>query len=376
VIQISQLFPEVLDGSTLVAMPTQPIYLPIGIEGQMDADGTGTVNTLYQIKSVNDAITTFGAVASLTQLITEIIKRGSSPVIAAASKKASAPLLTDRQPVWDNMASDPSIRIRLTDSIAQADLVALATSCNNAELAQHKQFCIVGMANATTKANLIAGATAIASTRCVLVGPGVYNEAGVLKTGSFAAACAAAMVSMNSDPSNDLDLYTVPYLTGIEKDSLGYPLWREKIVSGALVNDFEDLLQGGVSPLMPSDTPGGVQTSHLRTTYTADGSYDALSTRIIVDQVYVDVRNYINAMGYLHRPNNDDTRSALASGVEALLMQRQDWISPIAQADGSSGYNVTATPSTDQRQVIVAYSGVVIRGIQTIKVSARLTIPT
>jgi len=373
---MSQLFPEVLDGSSLVALPTQPIYLPIGIEGQMDADGTGTVNQLYQIKSVNDAVVAFGAVSSLTLLITEILKRGSSPILAAASKKASAPLLTDRQPVWDNMSSDPTIRIRLTDSVAQADLVALATSCTNAELAQHKQFAIVGMANGTTKANFIAGATAIASKRAVLVAPGVYNETGVLKTGAFAAACVGAEVSKNSDPSNDLDLYTVPYLTGIEKDTLGYPMYREKITSGALVNDFEDLLQGGVSPLMPSDVPGGVQTSHLRTTYTADGSYDALSTRIIVDQVYVDVRDFILDGGYLHRPNNADTRAAIASGVEALLMQRQDWISTITQPDGTQGFNVSAVPSSDQRQIIVGYSGQVIRGIQTVKISARLTIPT
>jgi len=372
----SQLYPEVLDGSSLVALPTSPIYLPIGIEGQMDADGTGVVGQFYIINSVNDSVTAFGVTSSLTLLITEILKRGSAPIIGCASKKGSAPILTDRQPIWDNMSSDPTIRIRLTDSTTQSDLAALATSCSNAELAQHKQFCVVGMPVGTTKANLIAAATAITSKRAVLVAPGVYNELGVLKTGAFAAACVAAEVSKNSDPSNDLDLYVIPYLTGIEKDSLGYPLFREKIVTGALVNDYEDSLQGGVSPLMPSDTPGGVQTSHLRTTYTTDGSYDALSTRIIVDQVYVDVRDYIKLMGFLHMANDQDTRDALASGVEALLMQRQDWISPIVQADGSQGYNVTAVPSADQRQVIVGYSGLVIRGIQTVKVSARLQIPT
>jgi hypothetical protein len=375
VIQISQLFPEVIDGSTLVALPTSPIFLPIGIEGQMDADGTGVVGTLYRIQSVNDAITTFGVASNLTALITEILKRGSSPLVAAASKKASAPILTDRQPVWDNMASDPNIRIRLTDSVTQADLVALATSCANAELAQRKQFMIGGLAVGTTKANLIAASGAIASKRGVLVAPGVYNEGGILKSGSFAAAAVAAEVSKNSDPSNDLDLSAVSYLTGIEKDALGYPLFREKITAGALVNDFEDLLQGGVSPLMPSDIPGGVQTSHLRTTYTADGSFDALSTRIIVDQVYVDVRDYVTSMGYLHRPNNTETRSAIASGVEALLMQRQDWISTIVQSDGTLGFNVTCTSSSDQRQIIVGYSGQIVRGIQTIKVAGHLVIP-
>jgi hypothetical protein len=373
---LSQLFPEVLDASTLIAKPTSPIYLPIGVEGQADNAGTGVVGTLYQIKTTSDAVTLFGPAAPLTLIISEVLKRGSSPVIAAASKKGTAPLLTDRQTVWDAMASDPNIRIRITDSIVQAELAALATSCTQAELAQHKQFCIVGMANATTKANLITAAAAIVSKRAVLVAPGVYDELGVLKTGAYAAAAVAAEVSKNPDPSNDLDLWQIPYLTGIETDTLGYPFFREKIVSGTLTNDFEDLLQGGVSPLMPTTAvSGGVQTSHLRTTYIADGSYDALSTRIIVDQVFVDVRDYVTAMGYLRRPNNEATRNAIASGVQALLMDRQDWIQAVTQPDGTKGFNVTVVPSSDQRQVIVGYGGQVVRGIQTIKVAAQLTIP-
>jgi hypothetical protein len=371
----AQLFPEVIDASNLVAKPTSPIFLPVAIEGQMDNVGTAIVGTLYAVKTLSDAVTLFGPAATLTLLIGEVLKRGSSPVIAGASKKGSAPLLAERQSVWDAMSSDPNIRIRLTDSTTQADLVALGTSCTQAELAQHKQFAIAGMASGTAKAALLTASTAMAGKRMVFVAPGVYDEGGVLRSGSFAAACVAAEVSKNPDPSNDLDLWTIPYLTAIELDSLGFPIFREKIVTGALTNDFEDLLQGGVSPLMPTATPGGAQTSHLRTTYVTDGSYDALSTRIIVDQIFVDVRDYVTAMGYLRRPNNDATRQAIASGVSALLLDRQDWIQAVTQPDGTKGFNVSVTPSNDQRQVIVGYGGQVVRGIQTIKVAAQLTIP-
>jgi hypothetical protein len=162
-------------------------------------------------------------------------------------------------------------RIRLTDSETQADLVALATSCANADLLFNKQIAFVGMAAATTKANLIAAATALqgattptlvtspASTRVVLVGPGVYDASGTLRGGSIAAAAVAAEVAKNADPSNDLDLWQIPILTGIEKDAAGLPLFRRKVVAGAAVNDFEDLLQAGVSPLQPSRVAGGVQ---------------------------------------------------------------------------------------------------------------------
>jgi len=371
----AQLYPEVIDASTLVAKPTSPIFLLVGIEGQMDNAGSGVVGQLYQVKTLSEAVTLFGPAAPMTLLIGEVLKRGSSPVVAAASKKGTAPLLADRQAVWDNMSSDPGIRVRLTDSVVQAELVALATSCTQAELAQHKQFAVVGLASGTAKAALITAAAAIVSKRAVLVAPGVYDENGVLRSGSFAAATVAAEISKNPDPSNDLDLWQIPYLTAIELDSLGYPIFREKIVTGALTNDYEDLLQAGISPLMPTSTPGGAQTSHLRTTYIVDGSYDALSTRIIVDQIFVDVRDYVTAMGYLRRPNNDATRQAIASGVSALLLDRQDWISTVVQPDGTRGFNVTVVPSSDQRQVIVGYGGQVVRGIQTIKIAAQLTIP-
>lgn len=371
----SQLYPEVIDASSLIALPASPIYLPIGIEGQMDNDGTATVGNLYPISTISEAIVLFGAAASLTKIISAVIRRGSSPVLAAASKKGSAPVLADRQAVWDNLSSDKTVRVRLTDSTTQADLVALADSCEEADLIFNKQFCLVGMAASTTKANLLTAATAIASTRGILVAPAVYDQDGVLQSGSFAAACVAAEVSKNSNPANDLDLLSLVFLTAIEKDALGYPLFREKVVAGVAVNDFEDLLQGNVSPLQSSLTPGGVEITHLRTTLDGD-TYDALSTRIIVDQIFVDVRDYLNAMGFLHQGNTESTRARIVSGVENLLLQRQDWISPIVQGNGTLGYNVSAVSSNNGRQIIVGYGGAVVRGVQTIKVVGNLTIST
>jgi hypothetical protein len=47
----------------------------------------------------------------------------------------------------------------------------------------------------------------------------------------------------------------------------------------------------------------------------------------------------------------------------------------VLQPDGSQGYNVSVTSSADNRQVIVGYEGVVVRGINTVKVAANLSIP-
>ena len=380
----TQLFPAVVDASTLGQKLSSPIYLPIGIEGQMDNAGDATIGTLYSIVRTDQAVQKFGAASAsrLTTLINALLARGAGPVIAVASAKGTAPTLVQRQAAWALLESDPNVRIRLTDSVTQADLVALATSCANAALINHKQVAFVGMAAGTTKAALIAAATAIAAsgkegaTRTVLVGPAAYDDLGTLQDGGYAAMSVAAEVAKNGDPSNDLDLYQLPLLTAIEKDAAGMPIFREKVVSGVAVNDYEDLLQGGVSPLMTPPITGtsGVAISHLRTVYTTDTTHDALMTRIIEDQIFIDVKNYVLSGGFLQQGNTDATRKRIQSGVDAILHERIAWLNPLPQADGTLGYGVAVTSSVDQRQVTVSYSGQIVRGIQTVQVTGNLSI--
>jgi hypothetical protein len=376
----TQLFPAVVDASTLGQRQTSAIYLPVGIEGQADTAGTASVAALYSILRTDQAVTLFGAASRLTTLISMLLGRGVVPITVVASAKGSPPTLIQRQAAWALLESDPSVRIRLTDSIAQADLVALATSLLNANLINHKQIGFMGMASGTAKAALITAAGAIAAsgkegaTRAIFVGPGTYDEFGTLQDGGFAAACVAAEVAKNGDPSNDLDRYMLPLLTAIERDASAMPIFREKVVSGVPVNDFEDLLQGGVSPLMPADAPGGISITHLRTTYTTDTTHDALMTRIIEDQIFIDVKNYILNGGFLQQGNTPETRKRIQSGVDAVLHERISWLQPLTQPDGTLGYGVDVSSSADQRQVTVNYMGQIVRGIQTVQVTGNLSI--
>ena len=373
--------PRVLDATTLQPVQTSEIFMLPSVEGQADSAGTANIAVPTSITRLDQAADSFGSASSLYRIIAALLNAGAAPVIGIASAKGATPTLTQRQTAWEKLESDENVRIRLTDSEVQADLSALAVSCANADLIYNKQVCFVGLASGTTKANLISGAAAIATggvvpaSRSVLVGPGVYDSAGTLRGGSYAAACVAAEVAKNGDPSNDLDLWDIPNLNGIELDGFGLPIFRRKVVSGTPMNDYEDLLQGGVSPLQPSRVVGGVFTSHLRTTYIANTSFDALATRLIVDQVFLDVKNYIYSGNYFRTGNTAITRAKIASGVEALLNTRSGWIAPAPQPDGSLGYNVTATASPDFRQVIIGYSGVVVRGISTVKVAGHLSIP-
>ena len=373
--------PRVIDASTLIPKATSAIYLQPAVEGQMTASGSANVAVPTLITRLDQAAASFGSDSTLYAIINALMSAGAGPVIAAASAKATTPTLVQRQAAWEKFESDETIRIRLTDSEVQADLAALAISCANADLLYNKQIAFVGMPSGTTKANLIAAATAIAAgtqipaSRTCLVGPGVYDSTGVLKGGSFAAAYVAAEVAKNADPSNDLDLWDLPLLLGIELDGFGLPVFRRKVVSGVATDDYEDLLQGGVSPLQPSRVAGGVATTHLRTTYTTNTAWDAIYTRIIVDQVFIDVKAYIYDNNFFRAGNTETTRSRIKSGVEAVLNERNTWVLPVQQADGSLGYNVSVQPSPDMRQVTVGYEGIVVRGISTVKVAGHLTIP-
>jgi hypothetical protein len=350
--------PQVIDASTLIPRPTSNIYLPIGIEGRVDAAGTATVGTPYSVDRNDQAVTLFGAASELALLIQAILNRGAGPVIAVGSASDASPTLVQRQAVWELFEADENIRLRLTDSEVLGDLVALATSAKNANLIYNKQTAIVGMPVGSDKADLIAAAGTINiadASRAVITGPGVYDDAGVLRGGAYAAACLAAEIAKNADPSNDLDL--------------------RRVVGGIATDDFEDLLQGGVSPLQQARGGSGVQTTHIRTAYTVDGTFDNFYTRVIDDQVFIDVKNYILDANFLRLGNSEQTRNRIKSGVEALLQERAGWIRPIQQQDGTTGYGVTVSSSPDERQVTIGYQGTIVRGISTIQVAANLTIP-
>jgi hypothetical protein len=372
-VSTAQLFPEVLDGSTLGAKFSQAVYLPIGIEGQADNAGSGSIGVVYTVARASEADTLFGPVSKLGVLVKFLLERGVSPIVATISQRGSTPLLAERQAAWALLESRRDVRIRLTGSTVQADLAALADSCENASLINNKQFCIVGMPTTTSKAALITAATAVNSTRGILVGPGIIDENGTLRDGSFAAAAVAAEVAKNADPADDLDTMELPGILGIEHDANGNDLFRIKVVSGAASNDFQDLLVAGVSPLQPGRN-GGAAISHLRTTFTADGTYDALMTRIIVDQIFVLVREYAYDFNYLRKGNTPTNRALLRAGVEALLGNHSDWIQPKVQSDNTLGYKVTVEASADERQMIVRYEGKVVRGVQTILVDGNLSI--
>lgn len=380
---MAQLFPDVKDIGTLGAQPSIPYALPIGVEGQGGSDGSGAVGRIYEVDIPSQADELFGVNSPLSHLLKFLLGRGVSPIWAVASVMGSGtPNLTQRQTAWARMESSPLIRIRLTDDISLSTLDALADSCANASLIFNKQVGFGGLAAGTSKAQAISAAASINSNRFVLTGPGVILNDGTLQSGAYAAASVAAAVATNTNLADSLSLDILFNLAGIEEDANGLPIFIKRVVAGSVVNDFEDLLQSGFSPLMTDESGAGVRITHLRTTYVGanpnapDTSFDALMTRIILDQAFVAVKNYCYQNNWFRRGNTQANRDTLAAGVTSVLTsQFTGAILPAAQADGSIGYGVTVVPSSDMRQVTIHYEGQVVRDINVINIDEELTIP-
>jgi hypothetical protein len=380
---VAQLFPDVKDIGTLGAQPSIPYAFPIGVEGQGSSDGTAAVGTVYEVDITSQADEFFGVNSSLANLVKFLLGRGVSPVWAVASIMGSgSPNLTNRQVAWSALESNSAIRIRLTDDTALSTLEALATSCNNANLIYNKQVGFGGLASGSSKASIFGASASINNDRFVLIGPGIILSDGTLQSGAYAAAAVAAAVATNTNLADSLSLDVLFNIAGIEEDTNGLPLFVKRVVSGSVVNDFEDLLQSGASPLMTDSSGAGVRITHLRTTCVGDNpaspdtTFDALMTRMIMDQAFFAVRTYCYQNNWLRRGNTAANRATLAAGITSVLSsQFAGAISPVAQADGSVGYGVTVVPSADERQVTIHYQGEIVRDINVINVDEELTIP-
>ena len=374
---MSSIYPEVVDVSAVSGVFNLDQFLVIGIEGQKDTVGTATVGVRYLISDPSGADSLFGPNSKLAALVKFVLSKGIGFVYAVASASNVAPTLVQRQTAWAVLEETASVRVRLTDSTTQADLVALADSCEYAEGIQNKQFCIVGLATPTTSAALTTAAGAIASKRGVLVGPGIYDENGTLLSGAFAAAWVATAVAKNADIADDLDTLPLYGSTGIEKDTGGQmPLFRLHANAGTPINDFDTLLNGGISPLRQG-LGGQAEIVHLRTTWTTDTTYDALMTLLIKDQIFIDIRSLLTGPdNFLRKGNTAHNRSLAAKIVDEYLKAHNDWVQPKFLAAGSDPtYGVTVTASSDLRTMTVTAQGEIVRNTQKIKFNGQWTIP-
>lgn len=367
-------YPEVRDTSSLTGVLNLDQFLVIGVEGQGDVAGSAGVGVPQLVTDPAQSDALFGPVSSLSGLVKFILAQGINSVYAVISAKGSGPTLIQRQAAWTTLEENVFVRIRLTDSVLQADLAALADSCEWAENIQNKQFMFGGLATPTTSAGLTTAATAIASKRGYLIGPGYYDSNGVLRNGAYAAARVACEVARNADITDDLDTLPLAGTTGIEKDATsGMPVFRLKAGAGTPVNDFQVLLTGGVSPLRQGRT-GQAEIVHLRSTYTTDTTYDALQTLLIRDETFIGLRSMLEAEKFLRRGNTPQNRALAARLVESWLKGHNDWVQPITMPDGKLGYGVTVTASGDKRKMIVDYTGEIVRNNQVIDLRGTFTI--
>lgn len=363
--------PMIIDESTLTGVFSSETFLPIGIEGHMTGSGDADFGTPETIHSAGEADAAFGADSSLAAMVKLALARGYSQVKAVASETSHA--LAGREAAWEALEDDPTIRLRVTDSTVQSELVALAESCENAEAIQNKQFSVGAMATPSSKATLSTIATAINSKRAVLVGPGVYLD-GVLVGGGLLSVLIGTEIAKNPDITDSLNLYEIPATGGIEQQtSTRLPLFRLRANGGSPIDDWQDLLDDGVSPLKQAET-GLAAFTHLRTTYTDDETFDALQTLLIKDEVFLGVKQELVDFKFLRKPNTLDNRNLASAIVDAWLNDHNTWVAKTRLPDGSLGYGVTASPGIDGKSFTVSYFGEVVRGTNVIIINGTLTI--
>jgi len=370
---MTQIYPEIRDTSTLTGVFQLDQYLVIGIEGQGDVAGSQAVAIPVYITDSTAADTLFGPASSLSGLVKYVLSQGINGVWAVASAKGSVPTLPARQTAWALLEENPDIRVRLTDSELQADLVALADSCEYAEGIQNKQFGFGGLATPTTLANLTAAATAIMSKRFVLIGPGHYDTNGVLRGGKWTAARVACEVARNPDITDDLDTLPLAGTLGIERDASSMPVLRLKSGAGTPTNDHATALAAGASTLRQG-RGGQAEITHLRMTFSTDTTYDALQTLLIRDSIFLGLRSALETEKFLRRGNTETNRALAGKLVETWLKGHNDWLEPRTMPNGQLGYGVTVTASPDQRRMIIDYYGQIVRNNQVIDLRGTLTI--
>lgn len=367
--------PRIVDQSTLSGVFVADTFLRIGVEGYMAVDGDATAGVPEVVSTAQEAADAFGVTSSLTQLVQFILSRGVNAVTAVASDATADPELDGRQAAWEALADDPGVRVRLTDSTTQADQVALAASCEAAESIDNKQFCLLAMATPSSKATLSSLAAAVASKRGVVVGPGVYNTAGTLLGGATLSALVAAEIAKNPDISDSLNTYEIPATAGIEKEAAtGLPLFRLRSNGGTPLDDFQDLLDDGISPIQQAAS-GLAAFTHLRTTWTDDDTFDALQTLLIKDEVFLGIRDNLRANNMLRLPNNSDNRTLAAALTDAYLKSHDDWVEPTLLPTGTTGYGVTTQTFPDNSGFTLFYNGEVVRGTNRINIAGTLQIP-
>lgn len=367
-------YPQVVDKTTLSGVFLGDQFLMIGIEGQKDAGGSATVALPVLVRSPDDANTFFGPASSLGGLCKFLLARGLNQIVAVCSASGTTPTLIQRQAAWAALEDDSRVRIRLTDSTTQADLVGLADSCENAEQIQHKQFCVCQI-NVSTKATVLTAATAIASKRAVLTSGQVYDVNGSLLAGQYCAALVAAMIATNADISDSMNGAEIPATTGIEKEAAtGLPVYRLRTNGGTPLNDFQDLLTGGASPFQQAAS-GLAALTHLRTTWITDTTFDALETLLIKDQVFLDLQSILIDQKFLRSQNTAKNRGIACALVNSYLTQHMDWLAPVNLPDGTVGYGVGAVAAPDNKSFTITYNAQIVRGTNVINIGGSLTIP-
>lgn len=303
--------------------------------------------TLCQIDSYDQAVTTFGAEDSMTDLVRLLLQNGvkrvfAVPVSDAAGYAAAFALLQ----------AQAELKTVLCDSTDQTVQKSFLNSIEEASAVQRERIGVLCGAKDETAAQLVTRAKALNSERMVLVAPSLTEGS----PAAVAAAVAAAICS-EADPAVPLGGAVLRGVSGLSAQ------YKEE--------ELDTLLRGGVTPveMMGGDcmVVRGV-TTRTTTGGVADKTWQELGTILVIDDVIPSVRDALH-LRFARAKNTPQVRGAIRSQVILELERKK-------AAEIITDYGeVTAEGSTENATVcVVHFSFTVAHGLNQIWLQAQISV--
>ncbi len=304
----------------------------------------GTVNTLYRITRLEEAVAAFGTEDVLTQLVRLLFLNGAGMVCAVPVKVDG-----DYAEALRLLETEEDMPVLVCDSTTLTVQQAVRDSVKAASEARRERIAVLpGGGDAVSE--LADRAVEINSERVVLTATGSGD-------GAQAAAAVAGAIAAQQDPA-------VP-LGGAVLEGLG------DLTAQYSDNELDVLIRGGVTPL---ERVGGQVlvvrgvTTRTKTGEASDATWRELSTVLIVDEVIPAIRNSLRAK-FQRAKNTVQSRGAVRAQVILELETR------VSREIIGSYENVIVSASEEEPTVcLVEFSFSVVHGMNQIWLTAHIKV--
>lgn len=320
---------------------------------------TGNAGTAVRLHSYQEGVAVFGADEAQTCAMSTMLKLlflgGASTVVAAAADQSGE--TPDYTEAFRALEREEDIALIVTDSAALTVQQALRASVESCSANRRERIAVVGGGSGERVEELCARAAELNSERVVLVGGEATESSGTVIPASCACAAVAAAIAVANDPAIPLNGTVLSGLTGVQTQFTETEI--DTLVRGGVT--ALECVAGEVSPIRSVTTrtkSGGV----------ADGTWQELTTILIVDDVIPTIREALRSR-FARSKNTAQTRGAIRSETIVELERKL-----AAEIIDSYGEVMVSMSADDPTTCEVEFSFTVAHGLNRIYLTAHITV--